>query len=152
MPELDSTKSLADEEATLEYGGILAAKLLSLLATTTDGLLVYLQGDLGAGKTTLVRGMLRSLGHDGPVKSPTYTLVESYEVQGQEIHHFDLYRMEHPEELEFMGGREYLDSGLCLVEWPQKGRGWLPEPNLIIELVVQGNTRQISLDWQNNAA
>jgi len=79
-------------------------------------------------------------------------LVETYELPGGLVHHFDLYRMEHPEELEFMGGREYFDDGLCFVEWPQKGRGWLPEPDLLISISVQGNARHIAPYWQNSPA
>lgn len=111
---------------------------------------VFLEGDLGAGKTTLVRGILRALGCQTHIKSPTYTLVESYEVRGSTIHHFDLYRMEHPEELEFIGAREYFRGSLCFVEWPEKGRGWLPDPDLHIGLTMQGNARQIALNWQNS--
>ncbi len=139
------TSLLADEQETLAWGAALASKL------PNGAFVVYLKGDLGAGKTTLVRGLLAGLGHIGPVKSPTYTLVESYDVANLLVHHFDLYRMEHPEELEFMGGREYFDEGLCLIEWPEKGEGWLPGPNLTLTLSVQGNARQIRPEWQNTA-
>ena len=112
--------------------------------------MVYLQGDLGSGKTTFVRGILTAMGCQTQIKSPTYTLVETYEMPKGVVHHFDLYRLEHPEELEFVGGREYFSESLCFVEWPEKGLGWLPKPDLLIELAVQGNTRQIAFNWQNS--
>lgn len=97
--------------------------------------LVYLHGDLGAGKTTLVRGLLRELGHQGSVRSPTYTLIESYEAGGQVVHHLDLYRLGDPEELEFLGLRDLLDgAALLLVEWPERGVGMLPQADLVIDI------------------
>jgi tRNA threonylcarbamoyladenosine biosynthesis protein TsaE len=109
---------------------------------------VFLQGDLGAGKTCLVRGWLQALGHQGAVKSPTYTLVEPYQLQGRQIYHFDLYRLRDPEELDLIGGRDYFDDDvLCLVEWPDKGAGFLPPARLIVELSVAGAGRQAHLTW-----
>ncbi|SEQ44434.1 tRNA threonylcarbamoyladenosine biosynthesis protein TsaE [Ectothiorhodospira magna] len=130
---------LADEAATETFGARLAA-------TSPDIGLVFLEGNLGAGKTTLVRGFLRELGHQGPVRSPTYTLVEPYDIAGRRVRHFDLYRLEDPEELEYLGVREDLGGqALNLVEWPRQGHGWLPAPDLCLSLTPATPGRRVHL-------
>lgn len=125
---------LPQEEATLALGRALAAALHASGAVQ-GGLVVYLLGELGTGKTTLVRGLLRGLGHAGPVRSPTYTLVEPYGIAGLDAYHFDLYRLSDPEELEFLGARDCFGPGqLCLIEWPAKAAGHLPPADLLCEL------------------
>ena len=123
------TVGLADEAATSAFG----RELSPLLA---PGMVVWLDGDLGAGKTTLVRAVLRAFGHAGPVKSPTYTLVEVYVVSSIYLYHFDFYRFSEAEEFEDAGLGEYFrEDAICLVEWPEKAAGYVPEPDL--ELVFR---------------
>ena len=130
---------LDSEEAQVAFGEVLGHVLQG------RGL-VYLEGELGAGKTTLTRGILRAYGHLGAVKSPTYTLVEPYELGSQRVYHLDLYRLSDPEELEFMGGRDVLaDDALSIIEWPSRGEGWLPAPDLRLTLEVIDQGRLASL-------
>ena len=129
---------LADEAATIAYGQRLAK------AINSKGLLT-LSGNLGSGKTTLSRGLIQSYGHSGTVKSPTYTLVEPYEIGDKRIYHFDLYRMEDPEELEFIGLWDYLtQEALIIIEWPEKAFGVLPPADLAIQLEQQEKGRKIT--------
>ena len=129
------TRELADEAATLEAGRQFAAKLQS-------GQTVYLHGDLGAGKTTFVRGVLQGLGYAGKVKSPTYTLVEPYVVSSYNIYHFDLYRFINEEEWESAGFRDYFNpSSICFVEWPEKAENLLPTPDIDIYLTPYNEGR-----------
>ncbi len=133
------TLDLPSEVATEQLGQVLSG-LLHQIAIIT------LSGDLGTGKTTLVRALLRSLGHQGRVKSPTYALVESYPETMPPIHHFDLYRLADPEELEFLGFSDYLESGaLLLIEWPERGGAWLPVADLHIHMHHQDSGRRVQL-------
>lgn len=125
-------RHLPDEAATLALGAALAPHL-------SPGLVITLEGDLGAGKTTLVRGLLRALGYANKVKSPTYTLVEVHVVSGLNLYHFDFYRFNQPEEYLDAGLDEYFQGdGVCLVEWPDKAGTYLPRPDLRICLSVDG--------------
>ncbi len=110
----------------------------------------YLQGDLGAGKTTLVRGILQGRGHRGAVKSPTYTLIEPYELGEHVFYHLDLYRLGDPEELEWIGIRDlFSDQAVSLIEWPERGAGILPTPDLAVRIMHAGDARDVFLTAQS---
>lgn len=133
------TVFLADEAATEALGRALARAV----ERGGKGVTVFLQGNLGMGKTTLSRGVIRGMGHEGAVKSPTYTIVEPYEHLEPVVYHFDLYRLGDPEELEYLGIRDYFGkAGLCLIEWAERGEGVLPVPDLRLKLEPEGDGRR----------
>lgn len=135
---------IADENAMLAFAQKLAQAIRQV--SSENALVFYLNGDLGAGKTTLSRGIVQAFGHQGNVKSPTYTLVEEYHLAEKHIYHFDLYRLSDPEELEFMGIRDYFSpNSLCLIEWAEKGEGLLEQADLLINIAYADTARQIEL-------
>lgn len=136
---LETQFNLLNEAATEALGRQLADGV-------PPGAIIYLHGDLGVGKTTLMRGVLRGLAFEGKVKSPTYTLVEPYACPGHALYHFDLYRLNTPSELEQIGFSDYLDGvSSCWFEWPEKGAGVLPNPDLTCTLVYHGEGREAHL-------
>jgi len=133
------TQFLANEEATLAF----AARFARAVGDTA---IIFLHGELGVGKTTFSRGFLRGLGYHDKVKSPTYTIVEPYILEQNTIYHFDLYRIHHPEELAFIGLRDYfVPKAICLIEWPSQGGSLLPEPDLSCYIEFAADGRQIKL-------
>ena len=134
-----SPKSLPDEAATITFAKILAHSLKA-------GLVIYLRGDLGAGKTTLARALIQTLGYTGRVKSPTYTLLEQYEAGGLHLRHFDLYRFQDEEEWEAAGFRDEFDGhNVCLIEWPEKAQDLIPQADLEIIFEILPSGRNVSL-------
>lgn len=133
------SENLQDEAATIAFGKLLGEHC-------AGGARIFIKGDLGAGKTTLCRGILRAFGYEGAVKSPTFTLVEPYELTQQSIYHFDLYRLGNPNELEYIGIDEYFQAqNLCLVEWPERAADTLPPGDVEVLLSVSGKSRYILL-------
>ena len=140
MKNVSFIKIIPDEDLMLEFGSELA------LACTNTAV-VFLHGNLGAGKTTLARGFLRGLGYKGKVKSPTYTIVEPYFIQDQMLYHFDFYRLSDPEELEFIGIQDYFtQNAICLIEWPDKGLGILPPADLSCYIEAHEAGREIQIE------
>lgn len=135
IPARTLSLQLENETATIALAQVVAR-------TLSPGFLLYLSGELGSGKTTLVRGLLRALGYPGRVKSPTYALVELYVVSKLNLYHFDFYRFRDPKEWDEAGFREYFDgSSICIVEWPEKAMGLLPPPDLEIHLETEQTPR-----------
>ena len=139
------TRFLAAESDTLALGTEFASGI-------RPGMVIYLSGDLGAGKTTLARGLLRGLGYEGKVKSPTFTLVEVYEISRLYLYHFDFYRFNDPRELGEAGFREYFNpDSVCLVEWPEKAAAGLPAADLKILMQVEGSGRRVEIFAETEA-
>jgi tRNA threonylcarbamoyladenosine biosynthesis protein TsaE len=137
-------RELKNEEALLDFGQALAACLV-------PGLVIELRGELGAGKTTLSRGIIQFLGHKGAVKSPTYTLVEPYEHIKPPVYHFDLYRIADPDELHYLGVEAYFNEhSICLVEWPERASDLLPKADMVITLEHAVPGRRISVNACSN--
>ena len=127
----ETTIFLAQEEDTLLLGRKLAKNL-------PQGLLIFLKGDLGAGKTTLVRGLLATLGHTGSVKSPSYNLIEQYQINNVSLNHIDLYRFNSPEEWVSAGFNEFInDLDVTMIEWAEKAKGVLCEPDVMVEILYE---------------
>lgn len=133
------TQFLQDEAATLAFAEDFAKGI-------SAGLIIFFEGNLGAGKTTFTRGLLHGLGYHGKVKSPTYTLVEPYQVQNINLYHFDLYRFTDEEEWEAAGFREYFnEASVCLIEWPEKAASLLPVADITIQLQVFETGRMLTI-------
>ena len=142
MQSTSTTVFLPDEAATIKLG----AKLAEI---TPNNFVIYLYGELGAGKTTLVRGFLQKLGHLDRVKSPTYTIMETYQLTNKIVHHLDLYRLTDPEELNFIGIRDFAETDIWLIEWPENGKGFLPAPNLCCYLETKNSGRMATFKAEN---
>lgn len=138
---------ICGEDAMVAFGELLGREC----EAAGKFMCLFLEGDLGAGKTTLSRGILRAFGHVGAVKSPTYTLVEVYELRDRTLCHFDLYRLGDPEELEYMGIRDYfVEKNVCVIEWPERGAGILPKADLIVQLTPEGDGRRVHIQRNLN--
>lgn len=133
-------KHISNEQSMLDF----AAKMA---AVCPDTAIIFLYGNLGAGKTTFARGFLRGLGYQGAVKSPTYTIVEPYELPNQKVYHFDFYRLQRAQELEFIGLHDYLvPHAICLIEWPEYGEGMLPPADLSCYIGSVAHGREVKLE------
>jgi len=136
--------SIMDESEMIALG----AKVATVLQGSE---VIYLRGELGAGKTTFVRGLLNAMGYSGNVKSPTYTLIEPYLINDRDVYHFDLYRINDPEELETMGIRDYCDGkSICLFEWPEQGNDVLPPADIILTLAHSDPGREVNIESRSS--
>lgn len=141
-----TTIFLCDEDTTLNFGAQLAKHC-------PQPFTIYLIGTLGSGKTTLVRGFLRGAGYQSTVKSPTYTLVEPYQLPNKTIYHFDLYRLNNPQEIENIGIRDYFTpTSICLIEWPERAKNLLPPADLSCYIELHGKGRQLKITANNRQA
>ncbi len=132
-------------QATFAGGGVAPADVTAGQGMPSSGGVLHLHGDLGAGKTTLTRGILRGYGYQGAVKSPTYTLVEPYEFDLCKLYHFDLYRLDNPAEVEYLGVEDYFSpANLCIVEWAERGLGVIPPADLTVDIEIEGTGRKLS--------
>ena len=142
MSEISFT--LENEKSTEKLGALLSALCVGEAKEKKRSILIFLMGDLGAGKTTLSRGFILANGYSDIVRSPTYTLVEPYDFEGFSVYHFDLYRLLDPEELEYMGIRDYFEkTSVCLIEWPDKASGILPKPDMEVSLAYSEHSRKV---------
>jgi len=131
---------LKDEAATISFAKEFAKGL-------PRRLILFLEGSLGAGKTTFCRALIQALGYEGTVKSPTYTLVEPYHTETAQVYHFDFYRLVDPEELEYMGLWDYLSQeAICLIEWPERGQSVLPKADLVLHFRIKGEGREVTVE------
>jgi len=131
------TLEIPDAQQQEALGGMISAD-------APAAFIIYLEGDLGAGKTTLVRGFLRGLGYRGNVKSPTFTLLEPYDLGDRAVYHLDLYRLADPGELEYLGLRDLLSTdATLLIEWPEQGRGMLPNADIIVDIGYRDEGRTL---------
>ncbi|MHB1950281.1 MAG: tRNA (adenosine(37)-N6)-threonylcarbamoyltransferase complex ATPase subunit type 1 TsaE [Acidiferrobacteraceae bacterium] len=122
---------------------VLAGRFAQVLCAP---LRIYLRGHIGAGKTTFVAATVRALGHTGVVKSPTFTFIETYPLSAITVYHMDFYRLVQPEELEFIGARDYLEGeGLCFVEWPERAAGVVPKPDIDVSMIAVDDTRHVTM-------
>lgn len=147
MDESAPLLSLPDEAATAALG---AAAAQAVRAAGLEAVTILLSGELGAGKTTFARGFLRALGHEGPVPSPTYTLIEPYRVEGRDVHHVDLYRLTDPQELEYLGWRD-LAGGIALIEWPERSPALTAAADLEVTLALAPPGRRAALAARSRA-
>lgn len=143
MTRLTVCKKVDTSDAMEGWGRQLAQACLENELTS---LIIVLQGSLGAGKTTFVRGFLRGFDHFGSVKSPTYTLVEPYTLAKGQVMHFDFYRLNEPEALEDIGIRDYISDAFCLIEWPDKAGSLLPSVDIQLNIEIEANGRQLTFE------